>query len=494
MVAKARRSFLFLWVAGVALGAWLCGPVAYGGEAPPAPALEQLPLVETVSQYGITWTFDKEVRVGQFITGDYYVVGPVTVKAIDPAPADGVHGSMLNPVPSEHQGYAARNGVVDGKPDRIYRAELTAVPPIAMKPGDSLVSTITMPNGKTDRWFRIYGRNRGGGPDSVSLDAAVLTCLDKPVPPDTFRPSYCGHQAKLYRYSDLRLDLLPSLPLTKSAPDVEGEARLFERPWIDHVYDWGSRHIHPVHNMPEYGQQLAHAVEEGALLLLGDAPLEKKKKLLVGYVQVGIDLYGSIERGMKGWPGAGGFGSGRKWPILFAGILLDDKGMQSPQAAFGEDDHTEFGKCWTGAKVVFAGQYPRIAKANPERYGADRGPYEHLPPAEWKSMTGEAYRRANTSCSWVGQALAARIMHAEKVWNHDAFFAHVDRWMTEDDKPSRIEINKHHPDPNLVNDAKTWYHEGYCEDFVKEMWDKYRENLPPALDGQPTPPAATTWK
>jgi hypothetical protein len=34
----------------------------------------------------ITWTFDKPARVGQFINGDYYVVGPVTVTLIDPKP------------------------------------------------------------------------------------------------------------------------------------------------------------------------------------------------------------------------------------------------------------------------------------------------------------------------------------------------------------------------------------------------------------------------
>jgi len=32
----------------------------------------------SVSQYGITWTFDKDYPTGQFCTGDYWVVGPVT--------------------------------------------------------------------------------------------------------------------------------------------------------------------------------------------------------------------------------------------------------------------------------------------------------------------------------------------------------------------------------------------------------------------------------
>ena len=56
---------------------------------PPTPKLEDLPLKDSVSQYGITWTFDKPARVGQFVNGDWYVVGPVTVKAIDPKPLYG---------------------------------------------------------------------------------------------------------------------------------------------------------------------------------------------------------------------------------------------------------------------------------------------------------------------------------------------------------------------------------------------------------------------
>ena len=57
--------------------------------APAAPSLQDLPLVEHVSQFGITWTFDKPARAGHFINGDWYVVGPVTIKAIDPRPLHG---------------------------------------------------------------------------------------------------------------------------------------------------------------------------------------------------------------------------------------------------------------------------------------------------------------------------------------------------------------------------------------------------------------------
>ena len=31
-----------------------------------------------VSQFGVTWTFDKSYEVGQFVTGDYWIIGPAT--------------------------------------------------------------------------------------------------------------------------------------------------------------------------------------------------------------------------------------------------------------------------------------------------------------------------------------------------------------------------------------------------------------------------------
>src|SRR4051812_11512566 len=51
---------------------------------PPTPALQDLPLLTQVTQDGITWTFSQPQRVGRFVNGDYYVVGPVTVTDIQP--------------------------------------------------------------------------------------------------------------------------------------------------------------------------------------------------------------------------------------------------------------------------------------------------------------------------------------------------------------------------------------------------------------------------
>src|ERR1700761_8396860 len=52
------------------------------------------PLVEVkarseVSQYGITWKFDHPVKSGQFVNGDWWIIGPVTVVSVDPKPTQG---------------------------------------------------------------------------------------------------------------------------------------------------------------------------------------------------------------------------------------------------------------------------------------------------------------------------------------------------------------------------------------------------------------------
>jgi hypothetical protein len=65
----------------------LCAVTA--SDASWAPKPDNLLLTNTISQYGITWKFDREAHVGQFVNGDYYVVGPVTVVEIIPKPENG---------------------------------------------------------------------------------------------------------------------------------------------------------------------------------------------------------------------------------------------------------------------------------------------------------------------------------------------------------------------------------------------------------------------
>ena len=460
----------------------------YTKDKPPAtPTLEELAEKGSVTQYGITWTFEKPARVGQFVNGDWYVVGPVTVKEISPKPIYGAdvpeieltdvdftrpvaqrvrNGFMLNPPARQEVSY-------DSEVKNFFRPELIQKLPVAMKGGDSLVSTVSMPAGLVLPAPLRNKVQRGDGDSSPIRTAAVLTCVEAPQPPDAFRPGFCDRKQTIYLSRNLKRDLLPTVAVTKSVPKIDLYVRFTQRPWVGTCF-FGFEE--PVENMPQYGLEYGRVAGNAALLLCAGFKPEEKEPLLVNFVQVGIDLGAMIRAGHPGFEGFGGHGSGRKLPIVFAGILLGDEEFANvnksfPKAHFGEDEQTAHGDCWTGAKVVFTGhrgidQVTGIARAR-------TGPYEQKRPKDWTGgdKTSESYRRCCTSVGWVAQALTLRLMHAEKNWNHDAFLDYCDRWMFEDE----TEALKAMEDEAKITEAD-WAREGQTwEEFVNEMWAQYRK-------------------
>ncbi len=461
---------------------------------------------DTITQYGITWKLSEPAEVGQFVTGDYYVVGECEVVSINPPPGNGRNGSELNPPLNDHaSGYDSR------EEGHRYDSKMCAPLPIHMKPGDALISTISVSDTEwktIPRWLRKSVKS----PCPVK-SACVLTCLAAAAPADAFRPSYCDRSQKLYLARNLKRNLLPSLPYGKDTFGTEQAVvtlKEFEdhysRVWLDLVFFSFDA---PVEYQPQYGRELGMAAGLASLILMTDLPPERKEKLLIGFVQNGIDLWGIVRAGFHGWEAWGGHGSGRKWPIVFAGIMLGDDEMASPnksypQCQFGEDMQTLYKRCWTGANVVYAGHQGVDTNGHDVNTRTPGwGQYEHLQPKDWpidpeEPGMNEAYRRGCTSIAWVGEALAARIMHAEKYWDHDAFFSYVDRWMTEDDTAFLVTITSQTMFPPYPAGGLTY--PDYCQQrqtwdpFVTEMWRKYRNNLPVGENGEKTPPAEVTWK
>ncbi len=461
---------------------------------PLTPKIEDVPVKGSVSQYGITWTFDKPVHAGQFINGDWYVVGPVTIKAIDPKPLYGVDipRRELDRMDKERrEEQRVRNGFMLNPPAKMkvaydsgvrnwFDPALVQKLPVTMKPGDSLVSTISMPKGLVIHAQLRNKIERGEDDSSPIRTAAVLTCVNETEPPDAFRPAFCDRAQKIYLARNLKRDLLP-MAATKSIPKIEQYVRFTQRPWVGTCF-FGFEE--PVENMPQYGLEYGRVSGLSALLLCAGLQPDQKEPLLVNYVQVGIDLGGMVRAGHPGWTCWGGHGSGRKLPIVFAGILLGDDQLANivqsfPKASFGEDEQTAYGDCWTGAKVVFAGHSGIDAVTGVGRNqgrGNPWGPYEHTSPSEWKEgqNTSESYRRCCTSVGWVAQALALRLLHAEKTWNHDAFFDYVDRWMYENDAAFVKTIKE----ATGKDYDKEWARQGQCWDaFVNEMWARHRPGL-----------------
>lgn len=471
--------------------------------APPSPRLEDLALENRVEQYGIAWTFDRPARVGRFVNGDWYVVGPVTVRKIDPKPRYGteIPDGQLDRIDRERpQAQRVRNGFMVNPPAAMKVAYDSGVRnwfdptliqklPVVLKPGDSLVSTISMPKGLVLRAQLRNTIERGVDDSSPIRTAAVLTCVERPLPPDAFRPAFCDRTQRFYRARDLERRRLPRAAATPGMPNIERYVRFTQRPWVGTGF-FGFEE--PVENMPQYGLEYGRVAGISALLLCTDLEPERKEPLLLNLVQIGIDLGGMIRAGHPGWTGWGGHGSGRKLPILFAGLLLGDDALANinrsfPKASFGEDEQTAYGKGWTGAKVVFAGHSGIDAATGLGRSrGNDWGPYEHSPPSQWKEgqNTSESYRRCCTSVGWVAQALALRLMRAETAWNHDAFFDYVDRWMYEDDaefvKTIRAATGRDH-DHGWSRQGQAW------DAFVNEMWARHRAILEAATDGWKQP-------
>ncbi|MEZ0298554.1 MAG: hypothetical protein ACAI35_19060 [Candidatus Methylacidiphilales bacterium] len=488
----------------------VAGALSRGWSAKPAE-------VKEITQYGVTWTFEKPCLAGQFITGDWWVAGPVTVVTVSPkpqpAPADEPitdgksiygatalvddrrlrNGSMAftagdTPVSFSGQGYDSRI--------QNYDPALTVTYPLSLTPGQSLISSISSEvyrKGKLATPFvpsqqvPELVKGLGGAEMVLALDtAAILTCLDKAPPADSFRPAYIGRTKTLYLKKDIRWDLLPALKPVAATPDWKAMSRVFERPWLDHDAGWTIQFTGPGQNQPNYGGVFSHMTTAAGLMLLLDVPKEQKEKLMIGYLQLGIDLHGLAHRG-RNWFSDGGHWMGRKWPIFFAATMLNSEelrtlpvvnletyrvhksrkmlpteGIPAPTTIFQEDLDTYYGEKGAGGQTVF---WQVVFHTRP------REAFMEKPYSQWNEDDKFCSKYYWTVGNWNGFALAALYMKQKAAWNHDAFFDFCD-W-------------------TMVPGQKTPNHKGVdspCRNgtaqFVQQMWDAYREGAPAQPGGR----------
>ncbi len=419
-----------------------------------------------VSQFGITWKFNRDYTIGQFANSDYWVLGPVTIIGIDPPSTEAngrtINGSMVNPSPKlgSTQGYdSAMYGGYGSRFDpnlnvgRPNNRDLSARNYFVLQPHSSLVSTISI--------------SEGGHRPQLST-AAILTVLSEPAAEGSFRPPYCGAD-KTIKFNKNQLDYswLANLKPVPGAPGIMVVERYFERPWIDHIPGWMGCFHHPLENMPWYDRDVCNRVGIGALKLHLNLTNQMKEVLLIRYVQLGIDLYGIVQDGGKSnWLQT----SGRKYPILFAGLVLNNSDMKNIGAVDDPADpnHIRFEEDETTFYITKADvDMTHSSRWNPDSRTAMLLPYEEqdigLP--EWGIVRGGDITRINKH--WgaiyrtvIGQAyggfiLAMHIMGVKDLWNHDALFDYKDRYM-------QVESN---------------YRE--LSKFVEKMWDAYRADYGP---------------
>jgi hypothetical protein len=436
--------------------------------------------VRELAQHGITWTFSEPVRAGRFITGDWWVVGPATLISVSPksgplppdASADSANipsrygaaairndrsmrnGSMLNVRPGRDQGHDSRL--------KNYDPSLSVAFPFIFHPGDTLISTASNPAFPVPALLADLMWQSEKTAPLVLRSAAVLTCVGEPPPADAFRPPYAGGAKPVFRASAIRWDRLPRLAPAGEVPSWDQFERYFERPWLDHVTTWFAQNLGPSENQPCYGREYNRAGSIASLMLMLDMPRERREKLMIGFLQLGIDLHGLAAAGRR-WPADGGHWNGRKWPVVFASLLIDDPRLaleNLPSAlVFSEDQQTYHGQGWRGQTALFQ----MVNHTGP------KPPYEEKIPSDWDASDklSERYRLV-VSGGWPGTALAVLHLRAKSIWDHDAFFDYCDRWMVKDDAYSKNRYD--HPRPKQEGRS--------LDPFVDAMWVAHRAFVP----------------
>ncbi len=306
----------------------------------------------TITQYGITWTFDQEYEYGQFANGDYWVLGPVTITRIEPDAVVDYHnlgggictgGSTGNSacaaaVAAQYPGYDARcNGQERGTGDCIasYVQNGWEVNPVVAGPHGfqvgcgggnldaSLVPSLPYTSPPTGTVSVVKTIPSGSSRPCIKV-AAVLTIVTE-RPPDNgasvFRPPYVGTDKPYYRVSDLRTDLLPSYKPVGSPPSLAYIEERFRRLRLDHKEGAIGRSLRPADAMHDYQPMNSIDLIEGALRFMLDTD-EDIMPALIQYVQAGIDRVYTILDGQT-WPPGGGHETAHLLPAAFTAIMLD---------------------------------------------------------------------------------------------------------------------------------------------------------------------------
>lgn len=445
----------------------------------------------SVTQYGITWTFDTDYTVGQFVNGDYWAVGPVTIIGITPQSVDQggriINGSEINPDPNgTTQGYDSAMGynIFDSQLNVAYN--VSSGTPLIVPVNSSLVSTISHPT-----------------PANVPQikSAAVLTILSTIPPTNSFRPPFAGsNKTILHNEAEIDYTKLKALTPTTLAPTISNLTDSFARIWLDYRGGSPGRMIHPADNMPDYGREISTLSGEAALMLNCNFTNVEKRNLMIGYLQWGLDIWGVLQTGFGGWEQDGGHGGGRKFPILFAGVILGDAAMagvgQLPynDPIFGEDQTTIYLTEYEATRYIgiddkypannehrdFSDAYYTSADwnyVNPNgEIGIAEYSKEYSTPFQgrWISKRKDAsYRECCHANGFTGWILATYVMGLKDKWNHDALFDYVDRYI----------------DWSKELGSTSWYI--HKSPFAREMWDTYRASYNDVVNDI-TPPAAPT--
>jgi hypothetical protein len=278
-------------------------------------------------------------------SGTKMIVGSsFQVTAISPAPtgtgSTARHGAVIDPG-AGGASIRAKNGF-DG---RFTNANTAAIEydeslnvglslPLTVNAGQSLVCSKSKPDGANE-W------------DKKMLDMSVFHCCASDPGTDAFAPPMYSGSKPIYTRSDVNYSLLPGItaPYDPSSTGIGSFTRITwsdawraNRVW----YDWfasslGSDYIRPYNNMgPDDGNksypgdpQTGTAAQVAQMALYSLCNFADSEAIAERLIKLGIDYYAITQLDPSALFAGAGYGCGRMWPIIFAGIMLNDSDMKN---------------------------------------------------------------------------------------------------------------------------------------------------------------------
>ena len=384
-------------------------------------------------------------------------------------------------------------------------AQISSANFLELPANTSLVSTISL-----NSTFYDFGVTQG----YVLKTAAILTVLDKVPAEGSFRPAYCGNDKTIkFNENQLNYNLLSNLDRknytsslslkmlneTESRTESSPAERQLSRPWLDHLGTGMGDVIMPYENGNRYPGYRNQHIQISAMMLNLDwtgspgfvSNEQFKRDLLVENVQLGIDLYGVYKfNTYLGWDAEGGHGISRKFPIIFAGTMLDGSQANSDARAMKNLSFSPGIEIAEDLQIFYVNQstidaqnnnYSSSNNCNPQRMipwgdplnvcdssecngdacgnavGPDPRSTYIIPYAqtdfglpEWKigpahpgtfNRAWRSYYRQVSQGYFPGIALAVRIMNLTKEWDHNEFLDYMDRYVEIERESRRRLVN-----------------------------------------------------
>ena len=398
--------------------------------------------MSSVSRNGFTFFFapsgpgdNGEYEVGQYVTGDWYVIDPgsgVTVSSVDPYPTSAGgnyrNGTHKNPKPSGTWGHDNRNS------NQFTLSEFENYPTTLSANstnGDVLVASISSP--ESGNVVSVIGISDSEN-DSPLSAIEVLTCVEAERSTNAFRPPMLGLTTARgsdwqFTTDDIINSRIPSLSMqTGSAAFIEdmsangtisntgsvsgnnlsGLVRIFERAQYEHHPGYHADPVdvhngHPTEHMPRRSEEIWDTIGDALMLLCSDHA--DKDQLLIPFLQACIDKYGSFYASNNSENHNQPFQSAHRGMFVFGGTVLGvdsltgaTSGMISPVKISPNSSKETFHSLFSvyDVSTTTPGQSSPTTDDNESWHGSRwcwrhdvSGEYEHLSPSngEFTSVT-----------------------------------------------------------------------------------------------------------